>query len=105
MNLRLKKYSYRFAEQVLNSNLPIKQEIENVLLDRTIDISTLTRPLFNKTLDELFIIKGWESQPPVFDEPGDPSARMDFFYSTLVPNLMERSLTRLRNVCWGWVSG
>jgi hypothetical protein len=26
----------------------------------------------------LFVARGWESQPPVFDDPGDPAAKMDF---------------------------
>jgi len=32
----------------------------------------------NKALDELISTRGWQYQPPVFDEPGDPSAKMDF---------------------------
>lgn len=78
MNIRLRRYSFRFAEQVLNSRLSLKQEIENILLDSSIDLSNLSRPNFNKFLDKLFVAQGWESQPAVFDEPGDPSARMDF---------------------------
>ena len=78
MSLRLQRYSYRFAEQVLNSKLAVKQEIENLLTDPSIVISSLSRPIFNEVLKDLFINKGWESQPPVFDEPGDPSAKMDF---------------------------
>jgi len=78
MKLGLQKFSYRFAEQVLNSRLAIKQEIEHILLDPTIDISKLSRPYFNKILKEAFQAKGWEDQPAVFDEPSDPSARMDF---------------------------
>jgi len=31
MQLRLKKYSYRFAEQVLNSKLALKEEIEKTI--------------------------------------------------------------------------
>jgi hypothetical protein len=38
MILRLQSFSYRFAEQVLNSKLALKQEIENVLLDLDIEI-------------------------------------------------------------------
>lgn len=76
--IRLRRFSYRFAEQVLNSKLSLKQEIENILTDSTIDVSTLSRPHFNKILEEKFVGKGWESQPPVFDEPKDPSAKMDF---------------------------
>jgi hypothetical protein len=30
------------------------------------------------TLEKLFTDRGWESQPPVFDDPGDPAAKMDF---------------------------
>jgi hypothetical protein len=78
MRLRLQKFSYRFAEQVLNSKLALKQEIENILISSKIDIATLSRPHFNEILQKAFIAKGWENQPPIFDEPGDPSARMDF---------------------------
>jgi len=78
MNLRLQKFSYRFAEQVLNSKLALKQEIEDVLLDAGIDIASLSRPHFNEVLKDLFAKKGWESQPHVFDERQDPSAKMDF---------------------------
>lgn len=78
MQLRLQRFSYRFAEQVLNSKLSIKQEIEDLLTHSSIDISTLSRPHFNEALRSLFTSKGWNDQPPVFDEPGDPSAKMDF---------------------------
>lgn len=78
MILRLQHSSYRFAEQVLNSKLALKQEIEGILLDPSIDIASLSRPHFNEVLKDLFEKRGWESQPSVFDERGDPSAKMDF---------------------------
>jgi hypothetical protein len=78
MNIRLKTFSFRFAEQVLNSKLAIKKEIEAVLTDPGLDITQLSRPKFNELLDEAFPAKGWERQPAVFDVPGDPSAKMDF---------------------------
>jgi hypothetical protein len=78
MKIGLHTFSYRFAEQVLNSNLVIKQEIETILTNPLIDLSQLSRPRFNKILDEYFPAKGWERQPAVFDELGDPSAKMDF---------------------------
>jgi hypothetical protein len=53
MSIRLQKFSYRFAEQVLNSNLALKQEIEDVLLDPRIDISSLSRPRFNEVLNAI----------------------------------------------------
>jgi len=78
MQINLKKYSFRFAEQVLNSKLTLKQEIENILLDPSIELYTLNRPHFNKVLENLFIQKGWETQPKVFNETKDPSAKFDF---------------------------
>lgn len=54
MKINLQKYSFRFAEQVLNSKLALKQEIENVLLDPSIELHTLNRPHFNKILENLF---------------------------------------------------
>ena len=76
--IRLKNFSFRFAEQVLNARLAIKQEIEGVLYNPSIDVSELSRPRFNELLDGLFTAKGWQSQPQVFPEPQDPSAKMDF---------------------------
>jgi hypothetical protein len=78
MSIRLRKFSFRFAEQVLNSKLSIKQEIEDTLTDPKTDLKLLSRPNFNAILDSKFVLKGWQSQPPVFDEPSDPTAKMDF---------------------------
>lgn len=78
MKISLRTYSYRFAEQVLNSKLTTKQEIEQILLSPKINLSTLSRPKFNEILREMFQEKNWECQPAVFDEPKDPSAKMDF---------------------------
>ncbi len=83
MSLKLQTYSFRFAEQVLNSTLALKQEIESILTDPNIDIAQLSRPEFNKVLNALFCAKGWQPQPPVFEEPGDPSAKMDFLKEEL----------------------
>jgi hypothetical protein len=78
VRLRLERYSFRFAEQVLNARLATKQELESILIDASIEIATLSRPTFNATLERLFVARGWDRQPPVFDDPGDPSAKMDF---------------------------
>jgi hypothetical protein len=77
-SLRLQKFSFRFAEQVLNSKLSLKEEIERVLLDTIADLTTLSRPAFNKLLDDRFVGNGWTRQPTVFDDPHDPGAKMDF---------------------------
>ena len=47
-------------------------------MNSKIDVATLSRPRFNEILEAAFVAKGWESQPTVFDEAGDPTARMDF---------------------------
>ena len=49
-----------------------------MLTNSNIDISSLSRPRFNEVPKDLFTEKGWQSQPSVFDEADDPSAKMDF---------------------------
>ena len=78
MRINLQKISFRFAEQVLNSKLTLKQEIENILLDPGIELHSLNRPYFNKILENLFIQKGWKTPSKVFNENQDPSAKSDF---------------------------
>lgn len=65
----------------MNSTLAVKQEIEKILTDKTLPIANLSRPGFNKELESRFLASGWESQPPVFGETGEPMARMDFLKS------------------------
>ncbi|NOU95627.1 restriction endonuclease [Paenibacillus sp. LMG 31456] len=81
MTIRLNKFSYRFAEHILNSNLSLKQEVEDILLSKDINVAELSRPNFNRILNDKFVSKGWESQPYLFDEAVDPSAKMDFLKS------------------------
>ncbi len=78
MRITLQRFSFRFTEQVLNSKLASKQEIEDILLYPSIELHTLNRPHFNKILENLFTKKGWETQPKVFNEDQDPSAKFDF---------------------------
>lgn len=58
MRLRLERFSYRFAEQVLNSKLTLKAEIENVLTGPDIDISSLSRPGWPKLGGFSYVQKG-----------------------------------------------
>src|SRR6516225_9649904 len=76
--IRLERFSYRFAEQVLNSKLVLKQEIEAILTNESIQIASLSRPVFNKVLRECFVAKGWTDQPYVFGEDEELGAKMDF---------------------------
>ena len=78
MSIRLLKYSYRFAEQVLNSNLNLKNEIDEIIFEAARDLSVLSRPNFNSFLEEGFTKRGWTSQPGVFNEDDDAYAKFDF---------------------------
>lgn len=78
MSIRLKKYSYRFAEEVFNSKLGIKNEIEEIIYDSTKDLSVLSRPELNRILEREFGTRGWQCQPQVFGNDDDAYARFDF---------------------------
>ncbi len=78
MKIRLERFSYRFAEQVLNSKLAIKQEVEDILTDDAIEIATLSRPTFNRVLRDAFKVRGWTDQPHVFGQEEELGAKMDF---------------------------
>ena len=78
MEIVLRNFSYRFAEQVLNSRLSIRQELEDVLCDPSMPIADLSRPQFNTEIDDRLAKRGWQTQPPVFEEAGEPLAKMDF---------------------------
>lgn len=78
MSVRLNKYSYRFAEEVFNGKVALKNELEGIIFDSVKDLSILSRPIFNKTIEENFKSKGWISQPKVFNETDNAYARFDF---------------------------
>ncbi len=78
MRIRLKRFNYRYAEEILNSRHEIKKEIENILTNPCIDLSSLSRPDFNRILKEMFEEKGWMPEAPVFDAESTEKPRMDF---------------------------
>lgn len=51
MRINLQKFLFRFAEQVLNSKLALKQEIEGISLNPGIELPSLNCPHFNKVLE------------------------------------------------------
>jgi hypothetical protein len=77
MQVQLQRYSYRFADEVLNSVLPLKREIELVLTE-SLDVASLSRPAFNALLRKRFIARGWADQPQVFGVGEEAGAKMDF---------------------------
>jgi len=76
--MRFRTYSYRFAEQVLNSKLELKKEIEEIIGSVNVKPKGFSRPELNRILEAKFTENEWESQPTVFNEPKDPSAKIDF---------------------------
>jgi hypothetical protein len=82
--MRYNTFSFRFAEEVLNGKLSLKQEIQNILTGLNPDLKTLSRPQFNQILRTCFTSKGWQDQPSVFNEPGDPTTKMDFLKERIV---------------------
>lgn len=78
MRLTLKHFSYRFAEEIINNNMAIRNEIEAILTDRSLPISKLNRRRFNRELDQRFSDSGWTRQPHVFGNVRDLKAKMDF---------------------------
>jgi hypothetical protein len=76
--MRLNSYSFKSAEQVLNSKPALKHEIEKAILDIKTPLEELSRPKFNEVIHEGLTSKGWQNQSAVFNEAWDSAARMDF---------------------------
>jgi hypothetical protein len=87
-------YSYRFAEQVLNSHLAIKDELIEIIESIELPIAAPdagdkpgagskpnVRPQLNVKFEEEFTKRGWEAQYRLFDDPRDPMAKIDFMKS------------------------
>ena len=84
--IKLEKFSYNFAEEVLNSRKYLKDEIEYVI-ENTIKhyesegLDKLTSKNLNKSLRQSFEDKRWDSEPYVFEDeelPDQPKAKLDF---------------------------
>lgn len=77
--LTIQRFSYRFAEEVLNSRLNLKKQVEQILTDTIHNpVEQLSRPGLNRLLRQRFVGAGWEDEPLVFGDPNDPGAKMDF---------------------------
>jgi len=69
-------WSYRFAEEILNSRLDLKKEIIDVVDSSILPFDQLTRPNLNKEFEKRFLEHGWDTQPHVGGDEIDP--RLDF---------------------------
>ncbi|MDD3421853.1 MAG: BglII/BstYI family type II restriction endonuclease [Methanocellales archaeon] len=76
--MKFKQHSFRFAEQVLNSNLALKNELLDIITNLNPKKEELSRPNLNKIFDEKFTEKGWKDQPVIFENVKDPGAKLDF---------------------------
>lgn len=74
--MRFKTYSYRFAEQVLNSKLKTKKEIEEII--NSIESKGYSRPELNRIFEQKFSEREWQLQPAIFEEKSEFSSRIDF---------------------------
>jgi len=76
--MRFRTWSYRFAEEVLNSKLDLKKEIEDVIKSIHFSPNEVTRPKLNQAFKKEFLKRGWESEVRIFEELGEPLAKIDF---------------------------
>ena len=76
VRMRFQIFSYRFAEQVLNSKLATKKEIEDII--GSIRPRGYSRPELNTLFEKEFIERGWQKQPQVFEEITDIAAKIDY---------------------------
>ena len=78
--MRFVSWSYRYAEQILNSKLAIKKEIEDALPAVKIQSQGLRRPELNTAIEKEFTLRGWARQPKVTGDREDIEieAKLDF---------------------------
>ncbi|MCW3985167.1 MAG: restriction endonuclease [Candidatus Bathyarchaeota archaeon] len=74
--MRFQTFSYRFAEQVLNSKLRTKKEIENII--GSIRSRGYSRPGLNEVFRTKFLERNWKEQPQVFEKITDIAAKIDY---------------------------
>ena len=77
--MRFRTYSYRFAEQVLNSKLELKKEIEEIIGSIKVKPKGFSRPELNKILEA--------------GSRGDKELHIEEFYDArkFIANFMEKT--------------
>jgi len=76
--MRFKDWSYRFAEEILNSRLTQKHEIIDIVENISLPPEDMSRPNLNEAFKEDFEAKGWDAEVAVFDPKDEPAAKIDF---------------------------
>lgn len=70
--------NYRFADEVLNASLNLKNEILDTLKEIELPSSGISRPDFNTMIENELVEKGWGSQVPAFGVEGRGESKLDF---------------------------
>ena len=78
MRATLRRFSFRFAEEILNSKLTLKRELEDAIAESLAPARAVSRPALNAAIENQLTAREWIRQPRVFEKVGAPGARMDF---------------------------
>lgn len=74
--MRYRTWSYRFADEILNSKYSVKKELEDIIRSTNLPASQMTRKALNHEFAKKFAAKGWQGQPEL--KKGEIESRMDF---------------------------
>ena len=83
IQLKLEFYNYRFADEVLNSNLGIKKELMESLTSIEVSAFGISRPELNSTVEKKLQRKEWQTQVPAFEAKSRGETRLDFLKSRI----------------------
>lgn len=61
--MRFERFSFRFAEEILNSKLALKNEIETTILGLRLDLGSTLRP--HQQIVNSFLQRGWRPEKSV----------------------------------------
>lgn len=61
--MRFAKYSYRFAEEILNSKMALKNEIEDIINGLSINLTSRVRP--HDQIKNAFIQRNWSEEEKI----------------------------------------
>jgi hypothetical protein len=70
--------NYRFADEVLNASLTLKNEILDTLKEIEVPAFGISRPDLNTVVEERLVAHGWDAQVPAFGVEGRGETKLDF---------------------------
>ena len=78
--MRFSPWSYRYADEILNSKLSLKKEIEDAIRSIQVPPNGFSRPGMNEEIEKQLTTRGWKGQPRVAGDREDVEieARLDF---------------------------